>query len=143
MKFLSLLWMILITINKSYIVTYVNKESWYCLDIRSNTEVERYISENIFLRNIFFFVSYELFRYYLHREYDRGSTFLSPCQSWNVKVSPGKSFGQRSQVNFWRVLIILRAPRVNFQEGPLSISQYFLYLNTGSSIPEKIERLKK
>jgi len=45
--------MILITINKSYIVTYVNKESWYCLDIRSNTEVERYISENIFFDSSF------------------------------------------------------------------------------------------
>lgn len=34
-----------------------------------------------------------------------------------VKVPPGKSAGQRSQVNFWRLLTVLRAPRVNFQEG--------------------------
>lgn len=36
----------------------------------------------------------------------------------DVKVSLGKSSGQRSQVNFWHVLTVLWASRVNFQEGP-------------------------
>lgn len=46
-----------------------------------------------------------------------GRRFRLPVNH-GIKVSPGKSFGQRSQVNFRRVLTVLRAPRVNFQEGP-------------------------
>ena len=44
----------------------------------------------------------------------------------DVKVSLGKSSGQRSQVNFWHVLTVLWASRVNFQEGPFVDFTIFL-----------------
>lgn len=54
-----------------------------------------------------------------------GRRFRLPV-NLGVKVSPGKSSGQRSQVNFRHVLTVLRPSRVNFQEDPPLISQYFL-----------------